>query len=174
MSASPDTTPGLFVIEFYEDAAGSQPVLDWIKNELTPTKRRALGTAMRRVLQVHGTQVCRNHWGKKVHEDGIYEFRLRMTGRQVVNLEAEIHGISEEEARARIGIDASADILLRVFFHPHGDKLLLLLGGYDKGRDPSARRQQAEIKIVHKRLTAWRRAAQLEQKGATKGRVRRP
>jgi hypothetical protein len=97
-----------------------------------------------------------------------------MTGRQVVNLEAEIHDISEEEARARIGIDASADILLRVFFHPHGDKLLLLLGGYDKGRDPSAKRRQTEIKVAHQRLTAWRWAAQLARKRAAKGQVRRP
>lgn len=161
---SPDDLPRVFEIEFYEDDAGAKPVLDWIKNDLTPTKRRALGSAMRRVLQVHGVAVCRNHWGKKVHDDGIYEFRLRMTGRQVLNLEAEIHEISEDEARQRLGIDASADILLRVFFHPHGDKLLLLLGGYDKGEDPSSRRQQAEIRTAQGRLKAWRAAQQRARK----------
>ncbi len=46
--------------------------------------------------------------------------------------------------------------MLRVFFHPHGDKLILLLGGYDKGARPSAKRQQAEIEIARKRLAHWR------------------
>lgn len=124
--------------------------------------------------QVHGAEVCRGHWGKKVHEDGIYEFRLRMTGRQVLNLEAEIRGISEEEARERLGIDRSADILLRVFFHPYGDKLLLLLGGYDKGVDPSPKGQQAEIKIARGRLGAWRRARQLERKREKNRKAPRP
>ena len=73
------------------------------EDDLTPIKRRALGTAMRTVLQVNGVAVCRSSWGKKVHAEGVYEFRLRMTGKAVVNLEAEIHGISEAEARERFG-----------------------------------------------------------------------
>lgn len=36
------------------------------------------------------------------------------------------------------------------------DKLLLLLGGYDKGEDPNAQRQQAEIRPALGRLTAWK------------------
>lgn len=164
MNRAPDDVSRVFEIEFYAAPDGSKPVLDWIKNDLTPTKRRALGSAMRRILQQHGVAVCRNHWGKKVHPDGLYEFRLRMTGRQVVNLEAEIHRISQHEARIRLGIDASQDVLLRVFFHPHGDKLLLLLGGYDKGEDPNAKRQQAEIRLALGRLTAWKHATQTAQK----------
>lgn len=33
-------------------------------------------------------------------------------------------------------------VLLRVFVHFYGDKVILLLGGYDKGKDPKERRQQ--------------------------------
>jgi hypothetical protein len=47
----PEGLPRPWRIEFYEDETGQRPVLQWIKHELTPTKRRALGTAMRRVLQ---------------------------------------------------------------------------------------------------------------------------
>lgn len=166
MDSVPDDLAREFEIQFFEDASGSKPVLDWIKNELSPTKRRALGTALRRILQVHGAEVCRGIWGKKVHVEGIYEFRLRMTGREVINLEAEINAISGAEARARLGLDASQDILLRVFFHPHGDKLLLLLGGYDKGKDPSAKRQQAEIKTALRRLKGWKQAQQVARKRA--------
>jgi hypothetical protein len=154
-----DSLPRIFEIEFYEEA-GRRPVLDWIKDDLTPIKRRALGTAMRTVLQVNGVEVCRSSWGKKVHADGVYEFRLRMTGKSVINLEAEIHGISEAEARARFGGDRSEEILLRVFFHPHGNKLILLLGGYDKGKDASAKRQQVEIDLAVSRLREFRRRRQ--------------
>ena len=36
-------------------------------------------------------------------------------------------------------------ILLRVFVHFHGSRVILLLGGYDKGKDPSEKKQQREI-----------------------------
>ncbi len=163
MTSAPDDLPSVFEIEFYKAPDGSKPVLDWIKNDLSPTKRRALGSAMRRILQQHGVQVCRNHWGKKVHPDGLYEFRVRMTGRQVLNLQTEIHGTTEHATRTRLGIDTSEEILLRVFFHPHGDKILLLLGGYDKGQDPNAKRQQTEIKLALGRLTAWKQTAHNER-----------
>jgi len=48
-------------------------------------------------------------------------------------------------------------ILLRVFCHAHGDRLILLLGGYDKGADPSAKRQQREITEARRRLSDYRR-----------------
>lgn len=161
MAEAPDSPPRIFEIEFYEEG-GRWPVRDWIKEDLTPIKRRALGTAMRTVLQVNGVAVCRSSWGRKVHAEGVYEFRLRMTGKAGINLEAEIHGISEAEARARFGGDRSEDILLRVFFHPHGDKLILLLGGDDKGKDVSGKRQQAEIRLAVSRLREFRR-----RRGAT-------
>ena len=34
--------------------------------------------------------------------------------------------------------------------------MILLIHGYDKGRDDSARRQNKEIQEAHKRLRAWR------------------
>jgi hypothetical protein len=55
-------------------------------------------------------------------------------------------------------------VLLRAFCHAHGDKVVLLLGGYDKGRDPSAKRQQREIATARKLL----RAFQAAQKAAAK------
>jgi hypothetical protein len=94
----PEGLPRVWRIEFYENEAGQKPVLQWIKYELTPTKRRALGTAMRRVLQVHGPAVNRTAWGRPA-APGIFEFRVRMSGKEVLNLEAEIHGITLAEAR---------------------------------------------------------------------------
>jgi hypothetical protein len=53
-------------------------------------------------------------------------------------------------------IDASERILLRVFCHAYGDRLILLIGGYDKGSEPGRRRQQREIEIARARLQIHR------------------
>jgi hypothetical protein len=47
-------------------------------------------------------------------------------------------------------------MVLRVFCHAHGAKLILLVGGYDKGEHPAPRRQAAEIALARKRLKEWR------------------
>ena len=47
---------------------------------------------------------------------------------------------------------------LRVFCHATGDRLILLLGGYDKGENPARRRQDREIKVARSRLTEYLRA----------------
>jgi hypothetical protein len=47
-------------------------------------------------------------------------------------------------------------VLLRVFVHFHGQKIILLLGGYDKGDDPKDRRQQREIQAARRLLTQFR------------------
>lgn len=47
-------------------------------------------------------------------------------------------------------------IALRVFVHAHGDKLLLLLAGYDKAAEPSDKREDREIELARKRLTEYR------------------
>jgi len=38
----------------------------------------------------------------------------------------------------RSGRESPQKVLFRVFFHPHGDKVLLLLGGYDKAKHSSS------------------------------------
>ncbi|HEX4625828.1 MAG TPA: hypothetical protein VH231_15365 [Solirubrobacteraceae bacterium] len=39
-----------------------------------------------------------------------------------------------------------------MFFAVQGDKVVLLLGGYDKGMDPTCRRQEREIDMARARL----------------------
>jgi hypothetical protein len=153
--SGPEGLPRVWTIEFFETDNGEKPVLKWIKEDLTPTKRRALGSAMRRVLQVHGSAVNRSAWGRPVAA-GIFEFRVRMSGKEVINVEAEIHGISVAQARERFVLNPSEDVLLRVFCGTHGSKIVLLLHGYDKGEDPSARRQRGEIAEAVRRLAIVR------------------
>jgi len=148
------TTPApSYTIEFWEDDRGHKPVLDWIKNDLTPTQRRALGTAMLGILQRLGPDVCDSKWGKWV-ATGVAEFRLRMTGEQVVNA-----GWATGEE-----IDTSETVLLRVFFHVHGEKIVMLLEGYDKGASPSKKIQQAKIQSAEKRLKQWKARQAIDSK----------
>lgn len=136
-----------YELEFYEDASGDQPVLRWLREELTLAKRKALGHAMNTVLQRLGLGVCGTEFGKQLG-GGLFEFRLRRDLRNPA-------GAREEGGR----------ILLRVFCHAHGDRLLLLVGGYDKGEHSSPRRQGAEIALARARLKDWQVRLGRDQRG---------
>lgn len=129
-----------YELEFYEDENGDVPVLRWLREELTPAKRRALGHAMNEVLQLLGVGVCATKFGKHLGE-GLFEFRLGRDLREI----------------APVGETDSGKLLLRVFCHAHGNRLILLVDGYDKGEHPSPRRQNAEITLARARLRDWRR-----------------
>lgn len=58
-------------------------------------------------------------------------------------------------------------ILLRVFFHAHGKRLVLLLSGYDKGARPSTRHQQHEIERARGYLKEWQ-ATQAHERRTSK------
>jgi hypothetical protein len=68
-----------------------------------------------------------------------------------------ISGVADRLAPAQVG-GVPEPILLRVFFCTAGRKIILLVSGYDKARDPSDRRQQREIARARKLLTAHREA----------------
>jgi hypothetical protein len=103
---------------------------------------------MAEILQAEGVGVCRTAYGKQLG-GGLFEFRLRHDA-------AEILRNLGKPARPK---SSSERILLRVFCHAYGDRIVLLLGGYDKGADPSAKRQQNEIAIARKRLAYFKRRA---------------
>ena len=134
-----------YTLEFYEDENGHEPVLDWLRG-LTPPKRRAIGVAMFEILQHEGPHVVGTNFGKRIG-GGIFEFRLDQDAAQV---------LGRKGKRARPETSETAKILLRVFCHAHGDRIVLLLGGYDKGERPSARHQQAQIELARARLKAWK------------------
>lgn len=143
-----------WTIEFYEDASGTAPCRAWMEDELTDTQRDALASALRLVLAEQGIHACGGQWGKALGQ-GLYEFRLRHTAAEV---EAMFAG-------APPGAKVGERVLLRVFFHPHGDRIVLLLGGYDKGADPSDRKQAREIATARKRLTDFKTRAARQRRG---------
>lgn len=61
-------------------------------------------------------------------------------------------------------------VLLRLFVHFYGDKVILLLGGYDKGEDPKGWRQQREISQARRLLTQFKECQRRERRQTGGGR----
>jgi len=134
-------------LEFYEEN-GREPVLDFLRG-LDELKEQSLAAALDNVLAYEGTAVCGSSWGKWVGgTNGIFEFRVRHDAATILRE----RGLPVPEELE----EAHTDILLRVFCHAHGKKVVLLLAGYDKGKEPSDKRQNAEIKRAKQRLTRWK------------------
>jgi hypothetical protein len=182
-----------YKIEFYADEHGRKPVLQWIERKLSVTQRRALVLAIEEVLAHEGLDVVESEFGKPTSVAGVHEFRLRqdeneMAARvesrvaaRVVDSAAEEAGDEEEEdqdsckeAEGNDGDQGEPEatprkkrgerVFLRVFFHAHGDKVILLLAGYDKGKNPSSRHESKVIGDAGARLTDWRRQQQVAKK----------
>ena len=65
-----------YELEFYEDENGDEPVRRWLREDLAPAKRKAVGRAMNAILQTLGVGVCGTEFGKQLG-GGLFEFRLR-------------------------------------------------------------------------------------------------
>ena len=102
--------------------------------------------ALEHILRAHGIDVCHTEYGRHLGH-GLFEFRLRHD-------EAELRRRLRPDlppARAEV-----ASVLLRVLCHAYGSRIILLLAAYDKGADPSKRRQQREIATARRRLRDFR------------------
>ena len=136
-----------YTLEFYDDPrTGRAPVHEWITKELSRYQRRALGTAMSEILEKHGIDVCQTEYGRHLGR-GLFEFRLRHDSDEIIGKHTNRTPHDEPD---------QGPILLRVFCHAYGDKVVLLLAGYDKGDDPSNKRENKEIELARKRLAEFR------------------
>lgn len=133
--------------EFYEGPHGGKPVERWA-NKLPADKAAALLAAVAHVLEPRGLTLASTKWLTPLGQ-GLYEFRVRHTAQEIEHMYA---AFADEQAPA-----PKTPVLLRLFVHFYGKKIVLLLHGYDKGADDSAARQQKEIKEARKRLDEWKR-----------------
>jgi len=141
------STPG-WKLEFYEED-GREPVLEFLRG-LDQVKEQALAAALSNVLAYEGIGVCGSSWGKWVQgAPGVFEFRVRHDAATILRERGLPVPKEPKESGGKI-------VLLRVFCHAHGEKVVLLLAGYDKGKEPSSKRQSAEIKRAKQRLTRWK------------------
>jgi hypothetical protein len=135
-----------FTLEYYQSPDGDEPVRRWIFSDLDGPKRRAIVLALEHILRAQGIDVCQTEYGRQLGQ-GLFEFRLRH---------------DEAELRRRLRPDlppacSEADVvLLRVLCHAYGSRVILLLAAYDKGADPSKKRQQREIATARRRLREFR------------------
>ena len=133
-------------VEFYEDIHGRRPVEKWI-DRLSDQKAEAVIVALQEVLAVNGINLASGAWLKSLGS-GLYEFRIRHS-------KSEIEGMYKAANKGLVrGADA---LLLRIFVAFEGQKLIVLLGGYDKGKNDKQSFQQAQIEIARKRLRDWKR-----------------
>ncbi|MCP3426662.1 hypothetical protein NBM05_11780 [Rothia sp. AR01] len=112
-------------------------------------EQAVLVAAVQNVLEPLGTDMCRSEWGKPLG-GGLYEFRVRRSLRTL------LREFAPQEA-GRFDDVGDRPVLLRVFCTFHGRRVILLLGGYDKNRDPSKRRQERGIKAARRELAQWKR-----------------
>lgn len=149
--------PGLFTIEFFENERGRSPVEEWMESDLTDVELAALISALEHVLSHRGVNVCGGEWGKQLG-DGLFEFRVRHTAEEI---DAMFGGAPPGKGHGKV--------LLRVFCHAYGDKVVLLLNGYDKGEDLSGKRQQREIRLARRRLEEFKQRQAVERKAQWRG-----
>jgi putative component of toxin-antitoxin plasmid stabilization module len=134
-----------WTLEFFADEQGREPCREWMEN-LSPAKFAALTEAFRQVLQVRGLDVCASAWGKQLG-NGLFEFRIRHTAGEINRMFGD----------SSIGSKGGGAILLRVFCHAYGSRIILLVNGYDKAKHPEKRRQDREIRRARKLLEEFKR-----------------
>jgi len=96
------------------------------------------------ILQQEGVGVCATENGKPISK-GLFEFRLRHSAQEMLH---NLGLLPPDEPRAQ----AEEHVLLRVYCHAYGNKVILLLAGYDKGEAPSKQREEREIRTAEARL----------------------
>jgi hypothetical protein len=144
----------IWKIEAFEADDGTVP-FERFATELPDFKWSALFLALERVLAVRGLDLARHEWLKPLG-DGLHEFRIRHDAPTIVRMSG---GDPAKVATLR------GRVLLRVFVHFYGDKVILLLGGYDKGGRPSQRRQQREIAEARRMLAQFKERKRRQRRG---------
>ncbi len=151
--------------EVFATDEGFEPYSAFL-DELSDIEFAALDAAVQHVLLVRGIALGNSEWLKPLG-DGLHEFRVRHSAEE----------ISRMFADEPPGTAPTEPVLLRVFVHFYGNRVVLLLSGYDKGEDPSEKRQERAIKAARKALRAWRqqqdRQRARQRRQGPRGRARR-
>jgi hypothetical protein len=129
-----------------DDRTGRCPFAAWF-GKLDAHEQTVVDAVIEHIVTPLGMDICDTEWGKPLG-GGLYEVRIRRTLSAIRTWGAP----AGDAEPAAVGERA---VLLRLFVTFHGDHVVLLFQGYDKGKDPSDRRQAKEIKIARRHLKAW-------------------
>ena len=135
-SQSPQVQPQ-WSIELLMLPSGQIPY-ETFRNSLDPYEKELLDLSIEMILGRQGNNVCETTWGKSLGA-GLYEFRIN---RSLSALFSDLGIGAKDHLRSR------ESKLFRVFFAVEGAKVILLLSGYNKGKDPSRKKQQKLIKTA--------------------------
>lgn len=120
-----------------------------IVKSLTPAKQRTLETSIDKILLVHGFELVDGDLVKNLG-GGLYEFRVGPTTTRMMN---------------KAGLESKIPhqkIVIRVFVSFEADRMIVLLGSYDKGANDSKSKQQSEIAKARQILKAWKSSGNYE------------
>ncbi len=117
----------------------------WL-DRLSPLKFAALQAAIAYRLETEGIGLLGTEWLKPLGS-GLFEFRVRHSAVEIERMFAGRIPTSATNQREAV--------LLRVFVTFSGNRVCLLLAGYDKGRDPSRKQQQKEIERARRLKRRW-------------------
>lgn len=123
---------------------------------LNPYSQVALDVAVKEILGRKGHDVCESKKLGKSLKRGLYEFKIGKSLSVICN---EL-GIPIPD-----GLGDGKDLCLRVFFSVEGEKIVVLLAGYDKGRSSGTKKQDTEISKARSLLAEHKE----EEKRAKKG-----
>ena len=141
--ASLEFVDGMWTVEVFKADDGTRPFQRFAKS-LSDFKFAALDMAVKHVLADRGLDLKNTKWLKHVSH-GLYEFRVRHEADEIAQMfDAPSPGVGAKKEQ----------VLLRVFVHFYGEKIILLLGGLDKGGNP--KRQQREIEKAKQLLVQFK------------------
>lgn len=123
------------------------PFATWLM-KADPYDQAVAIKVLEKVVQPLGMNICSTEWGKALG-GGLYEIRIRTS----------LHGAEtwgETDPEPANDSNHNRTVLLRIFTTFHGTKIVLLFNAYNKGKDPSEKRQGKEIKKARKHLKAWK------------------
>jgi len=141
--------PPAYTIEMFEHDGNPDdvPYLRWFFHEISRPKQLAAKAGVERILAYLGSGVIDTEWGDNL-QDGVCELRIKRTAAETEPWWRNHYGLPEPEPEPHV------EILLRIYFHAYGDKVILLLGGFDKGAHPN--HEKAEVKQAKANLRNWR------------------
>ena len=116
---------------------------------LTPAKQRTLEASIDKIMLVHGFELVDGDLVKNLG-GGLYEFRVGPTTTRIMN---------------KAGLESKIPhqkIVIRVFVSFEADRMIVLLGSYDKGANDSKSKQQSEIAKARQILKAWKSSGNYE------------
>ena len=117
---------------------------------LDEAERAVTDAAIQHVLAPIGIDICASEWGENLG-NGLYELRIRRNLETLLREYGTGDAVESVPRRWR-----NKRVLIRVYCTFHGDRAVLLVGGYNKLRAPSQKQEQKEIRAARAALKKWK------------------